>query len=734
MRNIGSSLVVAVIALSAVAPASALATSFGVMAWGDNASAQLGVNYPTNYDVPLTLRQPTEVSAVSAGGEFSLALLENGAVEAWGSDVDGELGVGSYTGPETCHGWACSRTSVPVHLLTLATAVSAGEDFGLALQKTGNVEAWGSNELGQLGDGTYTGPETCTIGACSTMPEEVRGLSNVTAISAGPYFSLALENGHVLAWGENTSGELGDGTDTGPETCDATLPCSTTPVLVRGLSEVLAIAAGSEHGLALLKDGKVLAWGQNEFGELGDGTTTSTDEPVEVLGLGNNVLAISAGGEFSLALLKDGKVLAWGQNYVGELGDGSAEGPEKCGGDPCSVKPVEVKGLSSVAGISAGYEHSLARLEDGKVVAWGASSYGDLGDGAITGPEKCKSRACSRVPVETDKLSRYVAGVSAGSTDSLAYGPPGPIANKIAPSTGSPSGGEEVTITGLNFVEVTAVKFGATEASKFLVDSPTTILALSPPGSGKVKVKVTTASGTIATSTSHPETEFRYVTQKAPEYGRCLKVTTGTGKYSSGDCATEEAGGSYEWTPGVGKAYFTLSGGAGTLETVGETRIVCKTESGTGEYSGTKEIANEVLELAGCEYEGSKCTTAGAATGEIVTSALRGELGWKNKKTGAVALDLLPEEEEAPIAEAKCGSAPVVVQGSVIVPLTKDTMQTADTLQYEEAKGKQQPERFEGEPKDVLEASIAGEAFEQAGLTVTSTQTNEEEVEVNTGI
>ena len=162
------------------------------------------------------------------------------------------------------------------------TAIAAGGGHTCALLSGGTVECWGENDYGQLGDGTSSGPQTCNGYACSTTPVAVTGLTGVTSIAAGGGHTCALLSGRTVeCWGENEYGQLGDGTSTGPQTCypDA---CSTTPVAVTGLTGVIAISAGSGHTCALLSGGTVECWAYNYFGELGNGTTTNSDVPVSV--------------------------------------------------------------------------------------------------------------------------------------------------------------------------------------------------------------------------------------------------------------------------------------------------------------------------------------------------------------------------------------------------------------------------------------------------------------------
>jgi alpha-tubulin suppressor-like RCC1 family protein len=187
-------------------------------------------------------------------------------VVGWGLNNGGQLGIGTREGPEECDFSACSRPPVALSSLSDVTAISAGGGFSLALLQNGRVMAWGTADLG---DGIT--PERG-----SDVPFPVNGLSRVAAISAGSNDALALlQNGTVVAWGTNAQGQLGQGTTMGPETCsEDRFSCSRNPVPVPGLRGVVAIAAGNQFNLALLKNGTVMAWGRNFQGDLGDGTTT----------------------------------------------------------------------------------------------------------------------------------------------------------------------------------------------------------------------------------------------------------------------------------------------------------------------------------------------------------------------------------------------------------------------------------------------------------------------------
>jgi hypothetical protein len=196
---------------------------------------------------------------IAGGAHHALALCRDGTVWAWGGNQFGQLGDGTTLQ---------HATPVQVPGLRRVTAISAGAFHSVAVLSDGTVWAWGKNQLGQLGDGTTTDRAT---------PVPVRGLKNITALAAGGSHSLALScEGTVWGWGANAHFQAGS---------ERPIAKVVTPVQVPGLTSVTALAAGSAHSLALSSDGTVWAWGYNEKGQLGDGTTTDRATPVQALGL-----------------------------------------------------------------------------------------------------------------------------------------------------------------------------------------------------------------------------------------------------------------------------------------------------------------------------------------------------------------------------------------------------------------------------------------------------------------
>ena len=639
--------------LAMVLAAPAQGAPYTATAWGLNTSGQLGDGTTTGPEkcapeetpcgtTPVGVSGLSGVTAVSGGATHSLALLSSGTVMAWGNNGNGQLGNGTTASSDVpvavCAG-APQTSCATGPYLSGVVAVSGGFSHSLALLSNGTVMAWGNNVAGQLGNGTTESSDVpvpvCAAG--TEKPEEPSGtwcptgpyLSGVVAVSAGSNHNLALlSNGTVMAWGGDFHGQLGNGTN----------ESSTVPVPVSGLSGVVAIAAGpsSEFSLALLSNGSVMAWGENAFGQLGNGTTTNSNVVVAVSGL-SEVKAISAGASHSLAQLSNGSVKAWGVNEKGQLGDGTNAGPEACGlpPSPCSKTPVAVSGLRGVSVISAGSQHSLALLSSGSVMAWGANGFGQLGDGTSLGPEPCGPSSCSTKPVEV-LYPGVPVGIAAGGSHSLAFGPPPP-----------------------------------------------------------------------------PPTPL-------PEFGRCVKAKEHKGDFKYKGCLVPAEGptGAYEWLPGPGsEPKFKGEAGTAVFETVAKERVSCGAAIVEGEYTSAK-AATLTITIKGCTNinTGLSCATEPKEKGEIVSKTLEGEVGFiKNGEKPVVGLDLRPKSPNKELFSFACAEPPPstaepeqwIVEGSVIGRITPiDAMRSEFALRYTASKGKQSPERFEGGLKDTLGSKI----------------------------
>ncbi len=336
-----------------------------VWAWGRNSFGALGNGTETDSPAPVQVSGLTGVVAISAACEYNIALKSDGTVWSWGSNEYGGLGNGSKT-----------NSNVPVQVTGLigVTAIAGGSDHTLALKSDGTVWTWGNNSFGQIGDGTKNNefskndPDNDQL-----TPVQVSGLSGVRAIAASRGHSLALKaDGTLWAWGRNDLGQLGDGTDQE----------RLTPVQVLGpegsgfLTDITMIAAGGSYGgnsASVRSDGILFIWGDNDDGQLGDGSGNTRLLPGTVPGL-TGVKTVAIGGQHVIALKSDGTVWVWGYNYDGQLGIST---------DGDTNTPVQVPGLTGVQAISAGSGHTAAVKEDGTVWVWGDDSYGQLGDGTM---------------------------------------------------------------------------------------------------------------------------------------------------------------------------------------------------------------------------------------------------------------------------------------------------------------------------------------------------------------
>ncbi len=298
-----------------------------------------------------------------------------------------------------------AAATVSTTTLIKATMISTGSTHSCAVTTAGGIKCWGYNGAGRLSNGTF---------ASSNIPVDVVGLgsgSGVIAVSAGGAHSCAVVRGGVIGgavwcWGFNGSGELGN--------ADPFLASSNVPVQVSGLgsdSGVVAVSAGDSHVCAMTSVGVVWCWGYNASGQLGDASTTDSNVPVQVSGLGSGAVAISAGSSYSCAVITGGTVKCWGDNGSGQLGNGSTGAG--------SSSPVDVVGLGAGASaVSAGGGHTCAVTTASGLRCWGDNGYGQLGNGS-TG-------AGSSSPVG-------VTGLGAGAATAVAAGSSG---HSCAVSTG----------------------------------------------------------------------------------------------------------------------------------------------------------------------------------------------------------------------------------------------------------------------------------------------------------
>lgn len=327
----------------------AISSGATVTCWGYDGEGQLG-NGKTINTSPFGIPTATQVHGLSNVTALSTGLLHTcalvgGTVECWGQNRRGQLGNNSTVN---------SSTPVEVTGLTNAVSVSAGSSYNCALLSGGTVDCWGFNRGGQLGNGTVTD---------SSAPVEVTGLTNATSISAGGYHSCAiLGTGRIDCWGDNAYGQLGNGQTTR----------SPTAVAVSGVTDAVSVSTGSYHSCAVLKAGTVECWGFNLFGQLGRGDVVGSSIPLTVSGI-TNAVSVSAGGFHTCALLRDGSVECWGETSYGQLGNGRVASD--------SATPVVVKEITNATAVSAGYLHSCARLRTGTIKCWGNNHVGELGDG-----------------------------------------------------------------------------------------------------------------------------------------------------------------------------------------------------------------------------------------------------------------------------------------------------------------------------------------------------------------
>jgi alpha-tubulin suppressor-like RCC1 family protein len=348
--------------------------------WGSNTLGQLGDNSITSKRTPVSVAGTVKTFCqISAGSGHSLAIDKNGRAWSWGINNTGQLGDNSFVSKLT-----------PVSILGAVKTfcrISAGNSSSLAIDKNGRIWGWGNNVSGQIGN---------SIAVQNTPVSVLGAVKTFCRISVGSGHSLAIDkNGRVWGWGNNNSGQIGNnGTATG-----------STPVSILGTVKTFCqIMAGNGSSLAIDKNGRVWGWGSNSFGQLGDNSITARLTPVSILGTVKTFCQIKAGGgNYSLAIDKNGRVWGWGSNSFGQLGDNSITSKRT---------PVSVAGtVKTFCKIGTGNQHTLAIDKNGRAWGWGFNSGGELGDNSITQ---------RNTPVSVLGAVKTFCEISAGASHSLA--------------------------------------------------------------------------------------------------------------------------------------------------------------------------------------------------------------------------------------------------------------------------------------------------------------------------
>jgi alpha-tubulin suppressor-like RCC1 family protein len=321
----------------------ALKSNGTVWVWGSNGDGALGNGTTTASLAPVQVAGLPQVRQIAVGGGHVVALGGDGSVWAWGRNGFGQVGDGTNTN---------RLTPFRVTLPSAAVAVTAGTVHTVVVLGDGRAYAWGSNAERQLGDGTNVTRNT---------PVQVSGLTNAVDVAAGIFHTLArTSTGQVLIWGSGSNGQLGLGATT----------TAATPTVVPGIANAVAVGASSQNSAAIVQGGQLYAWGLDNVGQVGDGTPNSNrNAPVLVTGTFAQIQRGNS-AQHMVGRLQGDTVVAWGLNDRGQVGNGTTVN---------ASSPVAATGLANVTWVSAGAGHSAAARTDGSVYVWGGNNQGQLG-------------------------------------------------------------------------------------------------------------------------------------------------------------------------------------------------------------------------------------------------------------------------------------------------------------------------------------------------------------------
>ncbi|MFM8388128.1 MAG: hypothetical protein ACKOA5_02655, partial [Actinomycetota bacterium] len=314
---------------------------------------------------------------IESGERHTCGVTASGGIACWGWNAYGQLGDNSYTNRE----YPVAVTGISSGAVKVAT----GLWHSCAVMSDGTVKCWGRTEWGQLGNNTRT---------ISPTPVAVQGITNAVDIAASGYASCAvLATGAVTCWGYGGHGELGRG-----NTSDSNIPV-VVPALTSG---VVNIDGSQYHYCVSMTDGGAKCWGHNAWGNLGDGTTTQRNAPVDVLGLTSGAVRVATTTHSSCAIVGGGNVMCWGYGAYGQNGNNT---------NNQTYTAVPVTGVTNAVEIDGGYMHLCARLSSGSAQCWGRNDWGNLGTG---------NTSHSPVPVTVAGLPAGVRAISASYYSSCA--------------------------------------------------------------------------------------------------------------------------------------------------------------------------------------------------------------------------------------------------------------------------------------------------------------------------
>ncbi|MCA9704967.1 MAG: hypothetical protein KDK70_03845 [Myxococcales bacterium] len=327
-------------------------TKHGVVyCWGDGRFGQTGSREAQEVGPwPRAVPGLERVARLGVGRFHACALWSSGAAACWGHNAVGLLG----NGDELDSPVPVEVVGLPGPILALGSGATVAH--GCAVLASGALWCWGSNDHGQLGDGTIT--------RARTRPRPVAGLEDVRGFAVGYIHTCAVDaGGRVSCWGWNPHGLVDSDA---PDTADFTVPRPKA-----GLADVVQLTAGNHHSCARHASGKVSCWGFEGQGQLGDGSGHEHAEPRPVAGL-DDAVDLASGGSHSCAVRREGTVVCWGRNYYGQLGNGTTED---------QPRPVEVVGLHDALDVEVGADFSCALSRTQGASCWGRNHDGQLGDG-----------------------------------------------------------------------------------------------------------------------------------------------------------------------------------------------------------------------------------------------------------------------------------------------------------------------------------------------------------------